>query len=253
MATNKANTNTDTNGKKLNSAQQKARWDSQVKANKVSKVSTETTTPKANNLTQPTSTDTKPKSKGIVSGLPQAMIAAVKAQRLTDKQSAGTSKAMLEAAKTFMKQSMINKVSETNSSTFDVACKEQENFIRSKEARGYQVEALPRYWTNPKSQIRSAMNLGINIKLYETESKLRKAVAAKRSELKGSDELGEAIKDFKKQCENVDANIYLEAIKQASAYITAATLANGLVDKTQDTSKKGKKRTLKDLKAQAGA
>ena len=168
---------------------------------------------------------------GVVVGLPAAMIAAVKAQRSTDKLSAGTSKAMLEVAKGLQSRGSIGKVSEkgTASGKFDEACKQQETFIRSREAKSYRVDTLPRYWTNPKSQIKSALNLGIDLSLYETESKLRKAVAVARAALKGGDLLGDMIKALKKECENVSEDIFSEAIKQARGYITAQMLLKGVV------------------------
>ena len=173
-------------------------------------------------------------AQGVIVGLPAAMIQAVKAQRATDKLSSGTSKAMLEAAKALQSCDTLGTVCDTNSDLFDSACTVQETFIRSTEARGYRVDKLPRYWTNPKSQIRSAINFGIDLAKYDTESKLRKAVAAKRAELKGSDALGNAIKQFAKQCESVDETVYLEAIKQASAYIAACVAKNTESGATND-------------------
>ena len=159
------------------------------------------------------------KKSGVIVGLPDAMIAAVKAQRSTDKISAGTSKAMLEVAKTLQTRTTIGKVSEkgTASGKFDAACKEQETFIRSKEAKGMRVDKLPRYWTNPKSQIKAALNLGIDLAKFETESKLRKQVALERAKLKGGDALGEAIKTLKSNCENTSEAVWLEAIKAGEA------------------------------------
>lgn len=174
--------------------------------------------------------DVARKASGVIVGLPAAMIAAVKAQRTTDKLTVGTSKAMLEVAKGLQSRGSIGKVSEkgTASDKFDTACKEQETYIRSKEAKAYRVDNLPRYWSNPKSQIKAALNLGIDLSMYQTESKLRKAVATKRAELKGGDLLGDMIKHLKKDCENVSEDIFSEAIKQARAYITAAMLTQGI-------------------------
>lgn len=170
------------------------------------------------------------KASGVIVGLPAAMIAAVKAQRTTDKLTVGTSKAMLEVAKGLQSRGSIGKVSEkgTASAKFDLACKEQETFIRSREAKSMRVDNLPKYWSNPKSQIKSALNLGIDLALYQTESKLRKAVAAERAKLKGGDALGDMIKALKKECENVSEEIFSEAIKTARAYITAQVLLKGV-------------------------
>ena len=186
------------------------------------------TTPKT--ITSTAAYDCAQSKKGVIVGLPAAMIAAVKAQRTTDKLTVGTSKAMLEVAKGLQSKGSIGKVSEkgTASAKFDLACAEQEKFIRSREAKSYRVDKLPRYWTNPKSQIKSALNLGIDLTKYQTESKLRKAVAEARAALKGGDVLGDMIKHLKKECENVSEEIFSEAIKQARAYITAQALLKGV-------------------------
>lgn len=168
------------------------------------------------------------KKQGVIVGLPAAMVAAVKAQRSVDKLTGGTSKAMLEVAKTLQTRNTIGKNNDKNSGKFDMACKEQETFIRSKDAKSLRVDKLPRFWTNPKSQIKAALNLGIDLALYETESKLRKAVAAERAKLKGGDLLGDLIKQLHKECENVSEEIFTEALKQATAYITAQVLLKGV-------------------------
>ena len=201
------------------------------------------TTPTSKTVTSTEAFDVARAKSGVIVGLPAAMIAAVKAQRTTDKLSVGTSKAMLEVAKTLQSRGSIGKHSEkdTASGKFDAACKEQETFIRSREAKSYRVDNLPRYWSNPKSQIRAALNFGIDLALYQTESKLRKAVALERAKLKGGDVLGDMLKALKKECENVSEDIFSEAIKQARGYITAQVLLKGVVldKKAANTTKEG--------------
>jgi len=63
---------------------------------------------------------------------------------------------------------------------FIEACKVQEDFIKSKEAGKNQADKLPRCWTNAKSNIKRALELGFDLSEYKTESELRKAVTEKR-------------------------------------------------------------------------
>ena len=63
---------------------------------------------------------------------------------------------------------------EDKSSLFMAACTVQESFIKSDEAGKDKLDKLPRCWINPKSNIKAAIDLGVDLDKYLTESDLRK-------------------------------------------------------------------------------
>ena len=164
----------------------------------------------------------EPQTTAKATGLQAAIIEAVKAQRTSDKSSSSVSKTMLDIATVLQDKQTIGRVHVSGpefSESFDTACKAQEDYIKSKDARGYRVDKLPRYWVNPKSTIKAALNFGLDLKAYRTESALRKAVAAKRRELKNTDTFAQAFADFKKECEAMPEDAVMDALKQAKAYL----------------------------------
>ena len=75
-------------------------------------------------------------------------------------------------------------------------CKLAEEFIRSGKAKANQLgekDSLPRCWTQAKSNIKKALEAGINIKQYDTESALRKKLNDVRKGVKKAQDSAIAI------------------------------------------------------------
>lgn len=81
-----------------------------------------------------------------------------------------------------------NEEGKDKSALFIAACEIEEAYIKSDDAGIHKVDKLPRCYINPKSVIKSAYDLGINLKDYQTESELRKKVAELRKAKKESEE-----------------------------------------------------------------
>lgn len=138
------------------------------------------------------------------------IIEAVKVQRGVDKKVSTVSNSLLDVAKAYQERKTIGNVNESNSDKFLAGCDTEETFIKSKEAGHQQVDKLPRCWTQAKSNIKAAINYGIDLKDYTSESALRKAVAKVRAGLAGKDPFNETMKALKKD---------LEALPPAKALI----------------------------------
>jgi hypothetical protein len=149
----------------------------------------------------------------------------VTAQKAIDKKEGTVSDKLLKLAKPYQDSTTIGNYSEESADKFISDCKDQESFIRSKEARGKQVDKLPRCWTQAKSNIKAALIHGIDLSKYESESALRKAVTKARSARKGTNPVGEAMATFKKDLESMPEAQALEILKQAQAAVAAALQA----------------------------
>lgn len=142
-----------------------------------------------------------------VKGLQGAMIQAIKLQRSSDKGSSAVSLEIMAIGHLFQDKGTIGKVwqegdaGEAPSARFESACKDTEDYIKSKDAGRNQVDKLPKYWIQPKSNVKAAINLGLDITLYKSESALRKAKIKAMAALRGENYIGDGLKDIKKALE----------------------------------------------------
>lgn len=150
------------------------------------------------------------------------ILEAVKTQTAVSKREGFVSDKLLKLAKPFQDKVSIGTYNEASADGFLDACKEQESFIRSKEARGQQVDKLPRCWTQAKSNIKAAMIHGLKLSDFNSESALRKAVSKARNAHKGSDPVNDAVNAFKADIQKLPRDTALKLMKEANAAVAAA-------------------------------
>lgn len=155
------------------------------------------------------------------------IIEAVKCQRVVDKKSGGVSNKLLELAKVYQPKTSIGHISldERSAEGFVDACKMHEDFIKSKDAMSNQCDKLPRCWTQAKSNIKAAINFGIDLASYASESALRKAVAKMRKAQAGTDPVKEALSAFKKEIEALPADTAVDLMAQITELAKQAIAA----------------------------
>lgn len=136
------------------------------------------------------------------------LVGACKAQRASDKGLTGVSDQLLQlarplqpaASKGIVFNAATAKEDEKEPSTaFEAACKLAENYIKSDSAGRQKTSTLPRCWTQAKSNIKAALNFGIDLSAYNTESSLRKEVNKARKAAKSVDNVEEAVKTVTKE------------------------------------------------------
>lgn len=172
-------------------------------------------------------TTTSTTSQGVIGqasmNLRALMIEAVSVQRGIDAKTGSVSDKLLTIAKAYQDKETIGKEDETNSDKFLNACATDEAFIKSSDAGDSQVDKLPRCYTQAKSNIKAALNYGINLDDYSSESALRKDVQKVRQG-KGQSPLNAAMSTFKKEIESLPEAKAIELMKQFNALAKQALL-----------------------------
>lgn len=158
------------------------------------------------------------------STLRTVLIDAVKVDKVVTTKTGSISNALLVVARQFQSQSTIGTVSSVNADRFLDACKLEESFIRSTEARRNKVDKLPRSFTQPKSNIKAALNLGLSLANFNTESSLRKEVQALRKAA-ATNPVDTAIAGLKKSLATVPSKQALDIISRANAELAAILAA----------------------------
>lgn len=153
------------------------------------------------------------------------MLLAAESQNGLDKAINTVSNKLLVVAKSFQEKENIKAKPdgervEANSLKFVTATKGEEAFIKSKEAGDLQRASLPRCWTQAKSNIKAAIELGIDLAKYTSEAALRKEVIRVRG-LKSANPIDQAVSEFKKMLKAVTEDEALAVLKQATAAIAA--------------------------------
>ena len=152
-------------------------------------------------------------------GMRDLIIDSVKAQRSADKAAGSISNKLLVLAVAFQEAKTIGKVSKDDSAGegFVLACKGHEDFIRSSDAKRSQVDKLPRCWTQAKSNIKAAINLGLDLTKYSSESALRKDVAKARAAAKGTNAVDASFKALRKELDSLPEATAIDLMKQITA------------------------------------
>lgn len=149
------------------------------------------------------------------------IIESVISQRGIDKQTGDVSNKLLVCARVYQKHDTIGVTSEGNSDSFIDACKLHEDYIKSNEARDNKVDKLPRCWTQAKSNIKAALNYGIDLSKYESESALRKDVIKARGK-KDKNPVTAQLGEFKKSMESMPEEQALAILKQVDSLVKEA-------------------------------
>lgn len=139
---------------------------------------------------------------------------AVKLERHIEKKGGSISNTLLQLARPWQAKDTIGKPSVENSGKFLTACKVAEDYIKSDSARSLKVEKLPRCWTQAKSNIKAAIEFGIDLGQYNTESALRKAVNEARKAAKGIDKVALELKAFDKTIKALPEDVALDLLAQ---------------------------------------
>lgn len=150
----------------------------------------------------------------------------------------------MDAAKVYIKKPKKGETMEEDHA-FLVACAAQEKASKSESAGRFQWDKVPPSWSQMKSNLKAAFNMGIDINKYETESSLRKDLnearkaqkeANKTPEEKAKEQLEGAVDDMVENGETtISQRIF--AIIEACKSLTpeqvddaAAVLASTLED-----------------------
>ena len=150
------------------------------------------------------------------------MIEAVLAQRSIDSKGATVSNKLLSIATVYQVKDTIDTESEENASKFLNACATDESFIKSSDAGDNQCDKLPRCYTQAKSNIKAALNFGIDLSQFNSESALRKAVSELRATKNKKGTLAGELISFKKEIEALPEAQALALLKQFSALTKVA-------------------------------
>lgn len=156
----------------------------------------------------------------------ELIIEAAKGQAVLDKTVGSISNRLLVVAKTYQEKDMImsdpnGERVEKRADKFKAATTLEEKWIRSKEAGELQRDTLPKCWTQSKSNIKAAIELGIDLRPFNSESALRKEVVRVRG-LKSASPLDAELSEFKKAIQGLHSAKALEIVKQANAAIFLA-------------------------------
>ena len=173
--------------------------------------------------TKPVTTKTKAFDVQMAAdNMQDLMIIAVKTERQTDGKLGKVSNTLLELAKKHQKAATVGKASDNNSEQFITVCKEVETYIKSMSAGRNQVDKLPRCWTQAKSNIKAALEFGIKLSDYHSESALRKDVGKARKAAQGIDPVAASLAAFKKEIEALEPAIALDLMTQLTALAAQA-------------------------------
>ncbi len=108
---------------------------------------------------------------------------------------------------------------------FLVACKDQENLSKSSAAGVNQWDVVPSVWTQIKSNIKAAYNMGMDVSSYEKEGALRKDLNEARKEKKkaeeGETQVDQALSDAVEGL-NPEVSLRIFALVQMSKDVTEA-------------------------------
>lgn len=142
-----------------------------------------------------------------------------------------------------------------NADQFLAACKLEEEFLATDAGKAmvrdvYQKEGIkedftgnvPKSWTQAKSNIKRSWSAGINIKEYDTESKLRKALNAKRNANKPESKVSNTVEVLAKAIKMLPVDQQEKALEEVAKlttkYYNAAQAL--LVNKTPKAKDKDK-------------
>lgn len=174
------------------------------------------------------------------------MILAAQVQQSVDNNLSTISNALLKIAGKYQDAKDIvapenyrNERNRAASEAFMDACKLEEAYIRSAEAGQWQRDTLPRCWTQAKSNIKAALEFGINLDLYKSESALRKQVIKIRG-LTSKNPVDDEMKEFKKLLGNLPQEQALSILEQAQAVCKAVIeeLIPAVPEKKEEAPKK---------------
>lgn len=142
------------------------------------------------------------------------------------KQDGSISQRMMELARPHQSKEFIRDTDGTRDDRASVKflslLKDEESFIKSAEAGNNRVETLPRCWTQAKSNIKAALEYGINLADYASESALRKAVIKARGQRKQNPIKESMDSVTKRMIEELPQDRALDLIHQLEAALEAA-------------------------------